>query len=167
MVGVRMPETEQNESKKEKNMRHLSKVVIGSVAMGLLIVMCAAVYGMGAKPRTEHPKAEHLKAKAAMTQSVYVCPDCHAVAMKAGKCKCGKELVQKHLLGVKDGQALLCDCPAGCKCDAKGVKNGKCACGKEVKTASCKGLYCCSMGCPKVSDKPGKCACGMGLKKCE
>ena len=168
MVGARTAETETNDtSKKERNVRHLPKALIGSMTVVLLIATCAAVYGMASKPRTEHPKAEHPKAKAAMTQFVYVCPDCHVVAMKAGKCKCGKDLVQKHLLGVKDGQAMLCDCPADCKCDAKGIKDGKCACGKEVKMASCKGLYCCAMGCPMLSHKPGKCACGMDLKKCE
>ena len=154
-------------------MKILSKGVIGSVASGLFIVTCAAVYGMASKTPAEHPRAEHpkgappMEAKAAMTDAVYGCPDCHAVAMKAGKCKCGKEMAQRRLLGVKDGQALLCDCPADCKCDAKGVKDGKCACGQEVKKASCKGMYCCSMGCPKMSDKPGKCACGMDMKKCE
>jgi hypothetical protein len=150
-------------------MRSISNTVIGSVAVGLLTVTCAAVYGMASRAPAEHPKAKPpMEEKAAMTQPVYVCPDCHVVAMKAGTCTCGKELAQKHLLGVKDGQAMLCDCPAGCKCDATGVKkDGKCACGKEVKTASCKGLYACPMGCPELSDKAGKCACGMDMKKCE
>ena len=104
----------------------------------------------------------------AISQQVYVCPDCLMIALKAGKCeKCSKELQEKHLLGTKDGQALLCDCGAGCKCDAKGVQDGRCACGKDVLMRSCKGLYCCPMGCPVISDKPGKCACSMELKKVE
>lgn len=150
-------------------MKVRSKVLAVSVMAGALIVVCGTVYAMGSKTHAEHPGAKgHMEKMAAMTQSVYVCPDCEMMALKAGKCeKCGKEMVEKHLLGIKDGQAMLCDCPAGCKCDAKGVKDGKCACGKEVKMMSCKGMYVCPMGCPKMSSMPGKCACGMDMKKCE
>jgi len=125
-----------------------------------------AVYGMASKTPAEQPRMEQ---KGAMTHAVLVCPDCHVVALKAGKCdKCGKELVQKHLLSVQNGQATLCGCSAGCTCDAKGVKDGKCACGKEVTMASCTGMYCCPKGCPAMSDKPGKCpGCGMDMKKSE
>jgi hypothetical protein len=147
---------------------HLRTVAVAVVA-GCLLGACGAIYARGSKPHAEHPGAmPSAEKKAAMTQSVDVCPDCETMALKAGKCeKCGKEMVQKHVLGTKDGKAMLCDCAAGCKCDAKGMKDGKCACGKDVKTVSCKGMYCCKMGCPEVSDKPGKCACGMEMKKCE
>ncbi len=130
------------------------------------MVMTASVLTAYAQ---EHPTTvPPMEKKAAVTQSVFVCPDCETMALKAGKCeKCGKDLVQKHVLGTKEGQAMLCDCPADCKCDAKGVKEGKCACGKEVKLMNCKGMYCCAMGCPEISDKPGKCACGMDMKKVE
>ena len=117
----------------------------------------------------DHPGAKAAtEEKAAMSQAVYACPDCETMALKAGKCeKCGKEMVQKHLVGTKDGKAMLCDCAAGCTCDPKAAKDGKCGCGKEVKTISAKGMYCCSMGCPQISDKPGKCACGMDMTKVE
>ncbi len=140
----------------------------------MLVAMCTVLCGMASRASAEHPRAEHPKAtppmekKAAMTQCVYACPDCETMTLKAGKCeKCGKDMVQRHMLGIKDGKAMLCDCAAGCKCDAKGMKDGKCACGKEVKMVSCKGLYVCPMGCPEISDKAGKCACGMETKKVE
>lgn len=103
--------------------------------------------------------------KMAMMPCVQVCPDCHVVAMKGAKCPmCQKAMSAKHVLGIKDGSAMLCDCGAGCKCDAMGIKDGKCACGKEVKTMSAKGMYVCAMGCPEISDKPGKCMCGKELE---
>lgn len=145
-------------------MKRFHLAVIGAIVLAASML---AVYAEE-HPRAEHPRAEHPKAKAAMTQAVYVCPDCHMMAMEAGKCTgCQKDLKEMHLLGVKDGQAMLCACGAGCKCDAAGVKDGKCACGKEVVTMSAKGMYACPMGCPKLSDKPGKCACGMEMKKLE
>lgn len=147
---------------------HLRMVEVAMVA-GCLLGTCVATYAMGSKPRMEQPKANApMEQKATMTQCVYVCTNCETMALKAGKCeKCGKEMVQKHLLGVKDGKAMLCNCSAGCKCDAKGMKDGKCACGKAVKMVSCKGLYCCDKGCPVISETPGKCACGMEMKKSE
>lgn len=157
-----------NKTEQGVEMNKYSKMLIGVRVVGLLIAMCGVVYGMASRVPAEHPTAEHPKAKAAMTQSVYVCPDCHVMALKAGKCeKCGKELVEKHVLGTKDGQAMLCDCASGCKCAAEGVKDGKCGCGKEVKMMNCKGMYCCPKGCPEITDKPGKCACGTDMKKCE
>ena len=112
------------------------------------------------------------EAKAPVTQSAYVCPDCHTMAMMAGKCeKCGKDMVQSHVLGVKDGKAMMCGCEAGCKCNAAGVKDGKCGCGKDVQKASLKGMYMCACAggkcCTSISDKPGKCSCGMEMKKVE
>jgi hypothetical protein len=134
-------------------------VILGAMLAGSVLTLWAEE-----QPGATPPAKE----KAAMTQSVYVCPACETMALKAGKCeKCGKDMVQKHLLGTKDGKALLCDCPPGCTCDPKSMKDGKCGCGKDVKTMSCKGMYACPMGCPELSDKPGKCACGMDMKKCE
>ncbi len=103
-----------------------------------------------------------------VTQSVYVCPDCHVMALKAGKCPmCQKQMTEMYLVGVKDGKALLCSCAPRCSCDLKGVKDGKCACGKDVVQMSAKGMYVCPDGYPEISDKPGKCACGKELKKVE
>ncbi len=102
--------------------------------------------------------------KSAAVQSVYVCPDCHTLAVKDGNCaKCGKAMSARHVLGVSNGEAMLCGCGPTCKCDAAGMKDGKCACGKEVVKMSVKGMYVCKDGCPQISDKPGKCACGKEL----
>lgn len=140
---------------------------IAGLAAGVLMVLGGTAYAMGTRGPTEKKAPDTMKAKPAMTACVYVCPDCDMMAMKEGKCTCGKELVKRHLLGTKDGKALLCACDAGCACDAKGVKDGKCACGKEVKKVRVKGMYVCPMGCPEISDKPGKCACDMEMKKVE
>ncbi len=140
----------------------------------LAIILSAMVTGFVGMvyAADEAPAAAPMEKAAPAAQAVYVCPDCHTMAMKAGKCeKCGKDMVQKHLLGVKDGKAMVCDCEADCKCDAKGMKDGKCSCGKDVQTMSVKGMYVCAcMGgkcCATVSDKPGKCACGHDMKKAE
>jgi hypothetical protein len=139
------------------------RMLIGAAVMTALLT---SVYVMA----EEHPMGTEQKAPT--TQAVYACPDCHTMALKAGKCSmCGKELMEKHMLGMKDGKVMVCDCPPGCKCDAAGVKDGKCACGKDVKEMSAKGMYMCACPgakcCTSISDKPGKCACGMDLKKIE
>lgn len=134
------------------------------IMAAVVIAFCGSVYAedMGKTPTTPPQKA-------APTQAVYVCPKCDMAADKPGKCSmCGAELQKMHLLGTKDGKALLCSCGAECNCDYKGMKDGKCACGKEVKTASIKGMYYCPTGCPVVSDKAGKCpGCGAEMKKAE
>ena len=80
--------------------------------------------------------------KAAMTQTVFACPDCRTMALQAGKCSmCQKDMKEMHLLGTKDGQALMCSCGADCTCDPKGMKDGKCSCGKDVVKAPCTGMY--------------------------
>lgn len=135
------------------------------IAMAAVFAFSGMLYVQAEEATTNAPPPA--KEKPAMTESVYVCPACHFTALKPGTCACGKELVKMHLLGVKDGQAVLCACGAECNCDFKGVKDGKCACGMEVKMASMKGLYACPKGCPVVSDKPGKCACGEEMKQCE
>lgn len=109
------------------------------------------------------------KKKAAVTKSVYVCPKCDVASMKPGKCpKCGAKLVKMHLLGTKDGKAVLCTCGAKCTCTMKGVKDGKCACGKPIKTADIKGMYYCPKGCPVISKTAGKCpGCGAEMVKAD
>jgi hypothetical protein len=137
------------------------------VAMVMATVVAAA--GAMAQAAAGGDEKEATAAKApAMTKAVYVCPDCHTMSMTAGKCaKCEKEMKAMHVLGTKDGQALLCACGADCKCDAKDMKEGKCGCGKDVVKMSAKGMYVCPMGCAEISDKAGKCACGMEMKKVE
>jgi len=102
---------------------------------------------------------------AAATKSLFACPMCDSVALAAGKCaKCGMDLAEMKLLGIEDGMAILCACPAACKCGA--VKDAKtCACGKEVAKVSLKGMFVASVDdkCFCVSDKPGKAACGVDL----
>ena len=145
------------------------------VAMAGLVLAGCVLVGGGCKNsdreirRTGMQPAEP---KSAMMQNVYVCPDCHTMAMGAGKCSmCGKDMTQKHLLGMKDGQVLVCDCRTGCTCNMMGVKDGKCACGKTVQAMSPKGLYACACAggkcCGMLADKPGKCSCGTDMKKVE
>lgn len=134
-------------------------VLLGAVLIGSVMTLFAAE-PMGTTVPVEK--------KVAMTKPIYVCPDCETMAMKAGKCeKCGKAMKETHVLGVKSGKAMLCDCAADCKCDAKGMKDGKCGCGTAVKSMSVKGMYVCPEGCPDISDKPGKCMCGKEMKKAE
>jgi hypothetical protein len=139
-------------------MRILWTVMMATIVAAVLAAgccCCKSQMGMG-----KHHKA--------VTNVVFVCPDCHMMALKDGKCPmCGKEMKQMHLLGTKDGEALVCGCGADCKCDASGIKDGKCACGKEVMKVSAKGMYVCPSGCPSISAMPGKCPCRMEMKKVE
>lgn len=138
---------------------------------GLVLLLAALAAGVTATSckTMEHKKDKAgMEKQAAMTQAVYVCPDCHVMSSEPGKCTmCGKGLQEMHLLGIKKGKALLCACGGGCPCNAAGVKDGKCACGKEVKKVSAKGMYVCPNGCPEISKKPGKCMCGKEMKKVE
>lgn len=141
-------------------MRIYLAVILGTLMAGSILTAYAE----------DKPAAMTAETTVATAQSAYVCPDCQTMAMKAGKCSmCQKDKKEMHLLGVKDGKAMLCDCAADCKCDAKGMKDGKCSCGKDVKTMSCTGMYGCACPggkcCNTISDKPGKCACGMDMKK--
>lgn len=94
--------------------------------------------------------------------SVFVCEKCSKVAVKAGKC-CGQDMAEKHVLGIKDGAAIVCACSADCKC--KLADDGaKCSCGKDVEKIALKGMFVCAEGkCLTVADKAGKCACGKDL----
>ena len=136
---------------------------------GLVMAACCVSLVAGAfRAVAEDQPAAVAEKKATVAQSVFVCPDCQALALKAGKCaKCDKELAKQHVLGVKDGQALLCACSTVSKPTAENLKDNKCGCGKEVKKMSMKGMYVCADGCPQIADGPGKCACGKDLKKVE
>jgi rRNA maturation protein Nop10 len=136
-----------------------------AIVIGLLMAVTQSPAAEGVKA----DKTKHMEKKEAVSQAVYVCPDCHTMALKEEKCpKCGKELEKSHLLGTKNGEALICACGADCKCDAKGMKDGKCACGKDVKMMSVKGMYVCPEGCPVISEKAEKCPhCGKEMKKVE
>ena len=113
--------------------------------------------------------AEQAAAKVAPIKTIYVCDKCHTAALKAGKCTCGADLVSKHLLMVKEGNACCCTCGGGCKCETKGEDATTCGCGKPIEKVSVKGLYVCGCapGCKKcevISDKAGKCACGKEME---
>jgi hypothetical protein len=136
------------------------KVLSAVVAMLVLSAMVAWC--------EETPAAGSTEQKPAISQAVFVCPDCHTLSLKAGKCgTCGKDLQSMHCLGTKDGMALVCGCGSECKCDASKMKEGKCGCGKDVVKVSVKGMYVCADGCPQISDAPGKCACGKDMVKVE
>ena len=129
--------------------------------VGIALVACGVIGVSSAMAGDEG-------AAAPKTMSAWVCPDCHTMALQAGKCvKCGKDMKEMHVLGTKDGEAMVCGCGADCKCDATKMKDGKCGCGKEVMKASAKGMYVCADGCPEISNKPGKCMCGKEMKKVE
>jgi len=110
------------------------------------------------------------------TDVYYVCgcgPDCNCNSMSTepGKCKCGKEMVQMHLLDIRDGKALFCTCGPDCTCKLDPNDPTKCGCGKPVKVVDLKGKYICACGpdckCNTISDKPGKCRCGQTMKLVE
>jgi hypothetical protein len=158
--GARIYSWEKAVERGDKTMKKSIWLVVAVCCVGLVVAALRAA--------AEEKKEAAAETKAAMTKSVFVCPDCHVLALKAGKCTgCQKDLVERHVLGVKDGNALLCECGAACKCNTANMKDGKCGCGKEVGKISVKGMYVCADGCPEVSDKPGKCACGKDLKKAE
>jgi len=135
--------------------------------MSLMVALCCFCLGIAAFSVTAEEAAGTAK-KACKMQSVFACPACKGMAAVAGTCtKCEKTMAEKHVLGVKDGEAMVCDCPATCTCNAAGIKDDKCGCGKPVMKMSTKGMCVCPNGCPKVSDKTGKCPCGKELKKVE
>jgi len=153
-----------------------------------LIIMCAALAALGCgggatetAPETE-VVVEQALAPAPAEEAVaevrhdliYTCgcgPECEcgAVSATAGKCDCGSELVQAHLLKVEGDEGLVCGCESGCTCDIDAEDNTKCGCGKDVKRVSFegKGIYYCNCGgsctCKYVAAEAGKCACGMDL----
>ncbi len=117
--------------------------------------------------------------KAATRHDVlYVCEcgdscACNTVGAKAGKCKCGKELVAHHVVKMEGTEALVCACPSGCTCKLDEQDATKCGCGKAIRRVDLKGtgLYFCNCGgscaCNTVLAKPGKCKCGMDLNKAD
>jgi len=85
--------------------------------------------------------------------SIYVCGcgegcACGSMAMKEGKCGCGKDLVKATVSKVDnekvfykvDGKELsaplkgkfACGCGEGCNCGSISQKAGKCGCGKDM-----------------------------------
>jgi hypothetical protein len=101
--------------------------------------------------------AESNKMTLKVGDELYVCGcgkgcDCNTMAMKPGKCVCGKPLVKGKVTKVEDGTAVI------------KTKKGE----QTFKTV---GLYSCACGpgcnCGTISQKPGKCACGKPMKKVE
>jgi hypothetical protein len=88
---------------------------------------------------------------------LYVCGcgkqcDCDTMAMKPGKCVCGKPMVKGTVTKVGEGTAVI------------KTKKGE----QTFKTV---GLYSCACGkgcnCGTISQKPGKCVCGKPMKQAE
>lgn len=112
----------------------------------------------------------------AASKMYYVCGcgadcGCNSMSAEPGKCGCGKDMVQMHLLKIEGSTAKFCTCGAGCDCKINPDDPSKCGCGKPVKTINLKGKYVCGCGpdcdCGAISDKPGKCGCGKDLKLVE
>jgi len=130
-----------------------------------VMAAASASDAMGSKPESTE-----------RTDVYYVCNcgpdcDCNSVSTEPGKCKCGKDMVQMHLLDIQDGKAKFCTCGAECDCKLDPKDPNKCGCGKPVKVVDLKGKYVCACGpdckCNTISDKPGKCRCGEDLKLVE
>lgn len=135
-----------------------------AVVMSVVMWMLAMFVLQGC--RSMAPEKMGMEKKMVLTPSVHVCPDCHVMALEAGPCsQCEKDMKEMHVLGIKQGKALLCACAADCRCDAAGIADGKCACGKEVREMSAKGMYVCPLGCAELADKPGTCACGKKMTR--
>ena len=113
--------------------------------------------------------------KEAKVGVLYLCgcgADCQCVkiAVKSGKCGCGKEMVAVHPLKLEGDMVLACSCSGDCKCAFDAKDPAKCGCGKPIRKVALKGsgLYYCACGgtcCVTISDKPGMCKCGKDLKK--
>jgi hypothetical protein len=139
-----------------------SVISVLTLACSLLLVSCTSTT----------PSSHGAKASA-----LYLCPcsadcSCATVAVKPGKCGCGKELVAVHPLKVEAGSVLACPCGPRCGCTLDAKDPTKCGCGKAVRKVTLKGsglYYCACEGgcCVVISDKPGKCGCGKDLKQAD
>ena len=74
---------------------------------------------------------------------------CETMAVKEGKCSCGKPLVKGTVTKLEDGKAMIktekeerlfktvglyaCACGEGCECKLISQQDGKCTCGKPLK----------------------------------
>ena len=140
-----------------KTMKSLTSVL--ALACSLLLISCTST-----TPPTNRAKAG----------AVYLCScadcKCTTVAVKPGKCGCGKDLVAVHPLKLEADTLLACSCSADCTCAPDAKDPSKCGCGKPIRKVALKGsgLYYCGCDgtcCVTISDKPGKCHCGNDLKK--
>lgn len=95
------------------------------------------------------------KFEAKTGDAIYVCGcgdgcDCGSLALKEGKCGCGKDLVKTTVTKVEKGKVFY-------KLD-----------GKEL-SAPVKGKFACGCGdgcnCGSISQKPGKCGCDKDMVK--
>jgi hypothetical protein len=71
--------------------------------IGLSIAVCCLGVVLGVLwAGAENQSVAVDQKRAAVTQPVFVCPECHAVALKTGKCaRCQKDLVERRVPGVK------------------------------------------------------------------
>jgi hypothetical protein len=148
----------QKQSPQMKTMKSLTSML--GLACSFLLVSCT----------TTTPPPGGAKAGA-----LYLCGcgadcQCTTVAVKPGKCGCGKDLVAVHPLKLEAGSVLACSCSADCTCTLDARNPATCGCGKPIRKVALKGsgLYYCACGgtcCLTISDRPGKCKCGNDLKK--
>jgi len=149
-----------------------------------VVMMTALVltFGCGGSPTETEAPVEVVVEQAAVEEPVvearhdlvFVCScgpecECGAVSAEAGKCGCGTELVQTHMLMVDGNIASVCTCGADCTCEFDPEDATKCGCGSPVKQVNLegKGLYYCNCGgsckCNFIATEAGKCSCGMDL----
>lgn len=111
------------------------------VSMALALVLALAFAVVAAEPG---------KMELKVGDQIYVCNcgetcPCDSMARKAGKCTCGKEMVQGTVTQIAEGTAVI-------KTDA-----GE----RTFKTA---GKFACACGpacdCGSISQNPGNCVCG-------
>ena len=148
----------------------------------VMVILVVALGCGGSATETPAPEEEIVEqappAEEAIVEvrhdQLYVCGcgddcDCGAVAMEAGTCDCGSEMVQAHMLKIDDNVATVCDCAGDCTCELDPEDPTMCGCGEPVRQVSLegKGLYYCNCGgsctCNHVAAEPGECGCGMEL----
>lgn len=116
------------------------------LVLSLLFVFTAVGLAFAAKGPTG-------KFEAKAGDTIYVCGcgegcDCGSLALKEGKCGCGKELVKTTVTKVEKGKVFYklddkelsapakgkfaCGCGEGCNCGSVSQKAGKCGCDKDM-----------------------------------
>ncbi len=117
------------------------------VSMVVLLIVALVLPALAAESNVRQLK---------VGDQVYVCNcgekcPCDSMANKAGKCSCGKEMVQGTVTKAEAGTAVskvpsgersfktvgkyACNCGPACDCGSIGQNPGKCVCGKEMKEA--------------------------------
>ena len=122
-----------------------------SLGLMVLVMMFMTLLAGGVAQAADTHKG-HLTLK--MGDEVYVCGcgeacPCRMMALKAGKCTCGKDLVKAKVTKVEKDTATVtingkeevfptkgkytCACGEACKCGSISQVPGKCVCGKDME----------------------------------